>query len=79
MVGFRATVDDPTIRVGDELEDALVRGRELVTAIGADEVRLPPPISVSRRLIEDWLVQTLAQRLWSDFRRVIRADRCAPA
>lgn len=60
MVGFRATVDDPTIRVGDELEDARwFAAGELVTAICADEVRLPPPISVSRRLIEDWLVQTL--------------------
>lgn len=60
MVGFRATVDDPTIRVGDELEDARwFAAGELVTAIGADEVRLPPPISISRRLIEDWLLQTL--------------------
>ena len=60
MVGFQATADDPTIRVGDELEDARwFAAPDLVAAIISDEVRLPPPISVSRRLIEDWLVQTL--------------------
>lgn len=60
MVGFRATAVDPTIRVGDELEDARwFAAKDLVAAVRADAVRLPPPISVSRRLIEDWLVDTL--------------------
>ncbi len=60
MVGFRATVDDPTIRVGDELEDARwFAAGDLVAAILAGTVGLPPSISISRRLIEDWLAQTL--------------------
>src|SRR5690606_6523800 len=42
MVGFHATASDPTIRVGDELEDARwFRDTELVAAIGAGQVQLP--------------------------------------
>ena len=62
MVGFRAVAEDPRIRVGEELEDARwFAARDLVAAIRSDAVRLPPPISISRRLIEDWLVETLGQ------------------
>ncbi len=60
MVGFHATASDPAIRVGDELEDARwFRDTELVAAIGAGQVQLPQPISISRCLIEDWLVEQL--------------------
>lgn len=60
MVGFHADVEDPTIRVGDELEDARWFGAtELVQAVREGAVTLPPAISISRRLIEDWLLQQL--------------------
>ncbi len=62
MVGFRAVADNPAIQVGDELEDARWFAADaLVDAIARDEVRLPPPISISRRLIEDWLADTLGE------------------
>ncbi len=59
MVGFRATALDPTIRIGDELEDAFWIGADaLLDAIEADRLRMPMPISVSFRLIADWLLET---------------------
>lgn len=58
MVGFHAIASDPRIHVGEELEDARwFAAEDLVTAIHDGEVKLPPGISISRRLILDWLVQ----------------------
>jgi NAD+ diphosphatase len=60
MVGFRAIATDTTIRIGDELEDARwFEAGELVAAARRGETLLPPSISVSRRLVEDWLEDTL--------------------
>jgi NAD+ diphosphatase len=62
MVGFRASATDTTLRLGDELEDARwFEANELVAAVRRGELRLPPRISVSRRLVEDWLIDTLGQ------------------
>ena len=56
MLGFTADADDPTIALGEELEDARWFTRaELQTAIAAGEVVLPPRISISRRLLQEWL------------------------
>lgn len=58
MLGFRAEADDPTIVVGDELEDARwVGADELLDAIATDALRMPMPISISFRLIADWLLE----------------------
>ncbi len=58
MLGFRAEAVDPTIRVGEELEDARWIGADaLLDAIAADEIRMPFPISLSFRLIADWLLE----------------------
>lgn len=60
MVGFRGVAADTTIRLGDELEDARwFEAAELVAAAQRGETLLPPSISVSRRLVEDWLEDTL--------------------
>ncbi|MEJ5209664.1 NAD(+) diphosphatase [Denitratimonas sp. CY0512] len=70
MVGFHADVDNPEIRVGDELEDACWFGAaELVQAVREGDVSLPPPISISRRLIEDWLLQQLGAEALADLGR----------
>ena len=56
MVGFHADAADASIQVGEELEDARwFDAAGLVAAVRQRELRLPPPISISRRLIEDWL------------------------
>jgi NAD+ diphosphatase len=62
MVGFRADAADTAIRLGDELEDARwFEAAELVAAARRGETLLPPSISVSRRLVEDWLEDTLGK------------------
>ena len=62
MVGFRAKASDPTIKVGYELEDARwFSATDLLAAIDAGEVNLPPAISISRRLIMDWLTDQLGE------------------
>lgn len=56
MLGFMARASSPQIAIGDELEDARwFEPEALIEAIGKREMRLPPPSSISRRLIEDWL------------------------
>lgn len=56
MLGFRAQAIDPRITLGDELDDARWFSRDaLRAAIAAGEVGLPPRISISRRLIQEWL------------------------
>lgn len=56
MLGFMAEASDPSITLGDELEDARWFSRaELRAAIARGELKLPPRISISRRLVEQWL------------------------
>lgn len=67
MVGFNAVAADPAIRVGDELEDARwFSARELFAALRSGEVDLPPAISISRRLIIDWLAEQLGAAALGD-------------
>ena len=56
MLGFRACAVDPSIRVDhDELQDAQWFTREQIRSRLLDgRLRLPPAISISRRLIEGW-------------------------
>ncbi len=59
MVGFTARADDPTIHCGPELADARWFGVEdLRRALAERTIILPPPVSVSYRLIEHWLRET---------------------
>ncbi len=53
MVGFHARALPDRVRIGGELEDARWLTRE---ELGAGSVLLPPAHSISRRLIEAWLV-----------------------
>lgn len=70
MVGFRASATQATIRLGDELEDARwFEDAELVAAVQRGEVALPPRISISRRLIEDWLEERLGAAVLTGLRR----------
>ena len=56
MLGFTAEASDDRISLGDEeLESARWFGRrELREAVENDMVKLPSPVSISYRLIEDW-------------------------
>lgn len=56
MLGFRADAAPDAPRYGTELEHAAWFTRaSLREAIAAGTLQLPPSISISRRLIEDWL------------------------
>ena len=57
MLGFYATSPGGDVQVDtEELERAVWATRsELEYALRAREVRLPPPFSIARRLIDDWL------------------------
>ena len=65
MLGFRAKADDPTLTLEpSEILEADWYTRDQVRAIAANgpmsmepggPVRIPPPFSISRRLIDDWL------------------------
>lgn len=55
MLGFTARVENPALRYGDELEHAAwFSADELRAAVAAGEIRLPPRLSLSARLLEDW-------------------------
>ena len=56
MLGYHAWTDDPALSVdGEEIHEATWFTRdELARACAAGEVRLPPSISIARRLIERW-------------------------
>jgi NAD+ diphosphatase len=56
MLGFTAEAADGHIQVdGDELENARWFAREEVRdGLEAGTLKLPSPVSVSYRLIEDW-------------------------
>ncbi len=56
MLGFTARADDPSIAVGDELAEARwFEVDEFIAGLRARTLALPPPLSVSYRLIEHWL------------------------
>jgi NAD+ diphosphatase len=57
MVGFTAEAADHTIRVdADELEDARwFTRREMLDGVEAGTLLLPSPLSISHRLLADWL------------------------
>ena len=58
MLGFTARAHDPTIKVGDEIEEARwFEVDEFVSDVASGVLGLPPPLSVSWRLIEHWLKQ----------------------
>jgi NAD+ diphosphatase len=58
MLGFTARADDPSIRVGEEIDEARwFEVDEFVRDVKAGILGLPPPLSVSYRLIEHWLRQ----------------------
>lgn len=56
MLGYHAWTDDPTVRVdGVEIAEARFFSRDELAAAGrSGEVRLPPSISIARRLVERW-------------------------
>ncbi len=58
MLGFLARADDPTIKLGPELEDARwFTVRQIVEGLASGELLMPMPLSVSYRLVEHWLRQ----------------------
>jgi NAD+ diphosphatase len=55
MLGFTARAASDQLRYGDELEHAAwFSPDELLAAVRIGEVRLPPSLSLSARLLEDW-------------------------
>ena len=56
MLGYHAWTDDPRIEVdGREIAEARWFSREeLAAACAVGEVRLPPSVSIARRLVERW-------------------------
>ncbi len=64
MLGFTARAADPAIRVGSELSDARwFTPDELADGLRSRRLVLPPPLSVSFRLIEHWLAETAGLEL----------------
>lgn len=59
MLGFRAQALDPTITLGDELEDVRwISANDLLDEVERGSLRMPLPISVSFRLLADWLLES---------------------
>jgi NAD+ diphosphatase len=59
MIGFRTVVAEGAIRLGDEIDDARWFSRDGLRAeLDAGHVTIPPPVSLSRALIEDWLYRS---------------------
>ncbi|MCL5406713.1 MAG: NAD(+) diphosphatase [Deltaproteobacteria bacterium] len=77
MLGFTADAEDDRITLGDsELEDARWFGRrELQEAVEKRAVKLPTPVSISYRLIEDWFDAEGATRLRDIWGRHARFDK----
>lgn len=56
MLGFSARAVGETPALGSELEDARWYTAEgLIAAVEAGALRVPPPVSIAYRLIEEWL------------------------
>jgi NAD+ diphosphatase len=59
MLGFRAEALSTTIELVDELEHAMwIAPAALLDAVEAGRIGLSPPISISFRLIAEWLLET---------------------
>jgi NAD+ diphosphatase len=64
MCGFQAEAESRECRASEEMEQLLwLTAAELDLAITADEVRLPPPVSIAFRLIADWYQHACGQDL----------------
>jgi len=64
MLGFTAQAESMTIRVGSELEEARwFTPAQLVDSLRSGELLTPMPVSISYRLIEDWLRRTAGVEL----------------
>ncbi len=63
MLGFRGTAVSTEVITDDvEITDARWFSRaELAAALESGDVKLPPPVSISRRLIEDWYGEELGE------------------
>jgi len=58
MLGFRAEAEPQPVTVGEELQDARwLSVDELLTQVADGDLLLSPKISISRWLIEDWLLR----------------------
>jgi NAD+ diphosphatase len=58
MLGFRAEAEPQAVVLGEELQDARwFSVDELLTQVADGELLLSPKISISRWLIEDWLIR----------------------
>ena len=58
MIGFRAVAEDPSIRLGNELEDARWFGvDELLAGIAAGRLRASSPVSIAFQLLHEWVVE----------------------
>lgn len=56
MLGFTATAEDATIRIGNELEDVRwFTPKQIVEEVESGKLLLSPPLSISYRLIEQWM------------------------
>lgn len=63
MLGFTAHAAGGDLRYGDELEHAAwFSPDELEHAVRSGQIRLPPPVSLSARLIEDWFEARTGRR-----------------
>lgn len=64
MLGYSARTSDPTLKLGEELEDARwFTPESLLAAVLAGEIVVPPILSLSAQLIHDWY----QQRTGADF------------
>ncbi len=58
MLGFLATAKSAELALGEELDDAKwLNAEELKAAVSGGTVILPPPLSISHRLLCDWYRQ----------------------
>ena len=66
MCGFSAEADNRECGPSDEMEEVRwFTTSELEDAITADEIRLPPPVSIAFQLISDWYTQQCGGNLKS--------------
>lgn len=76
MLGFSATAASEAISLNDgELQDAHWRSPgDVLSGLAADSFRLPTPLSIAYRLIEDWFNENSGETLQSAIDR-LDADR----
>ena len=62
MIGFHAEACETTINLGEELADARWwEPEEVLQAVQSGALLIPPPIALSFRLIDRWLVEQLGE------------------